>query len=104
MKKLIFLLLATLCFDSFAQQTNQAKIEELTEKNWQNGLSLLTDIVSMPNDAFYPEQIEVNLAWCENQFAKRGYTVERLETAGIPLMLVEKKQAGATKQPFFIFM
>jgi acetylornithine deacetylase/succinyl-diaminopimelate desuccinylase-like protein len=103
MKKLTFLLLVVLCFDAFAQQPNQAKIEELTEKSWQHGLSILTDLVSMPNDAFYPEQIEVNIAWCENQFDQRGFSTERLKTAGIPLLLVEKKQPGATKTALFYF-
>jgi acetylornithine deacetylase/succinyl-diaminopimelate desuccinylase-like protein len=33
----------------------------------------------------------------------RGYSTERLKTSGIPLLLVEKKQPGATKTALFYF-
>ncbi|GAA0880652.1 M20/M25/M40 family metallo-hydrolase [Algoriphagus jejuensis] len=75
----------------------------MTEAQWQPALSLLTEIVSMPNDAVFPEQIEVNIQWCEDIFEDRGWSVERLETAGIPLLLVEKTQAAATKTALFYF-
>jgi acetylornithine deacetylase/succinyl-diaminopimelate desuccinylase-like protein len=103
MKKFLLPVFLIASLNAFAQQPNQAKIEELTESQWQHGLSLLNDMVSMPNDAFYPEQIEVNIAWCENQFDMRGYSTERLKTSGIPLLLVEKKQPGATKTALFYF-
>ncbi len=98
-------LLFCLCisFTGFAQQIDQSKIKELTDNHWQQGLSILRDILSMPNDAFYPAQIAVNLAWTENQFAMRGFDTERLETGGIPLLLVEKKQPGASKTVLFYF-
>jgi acetylornithine deacetylase/succinyl-diaminopimelate desuccinylase-like protein len=103
MKKLTTLLFIFSAFSAFAQQPSKTRIEDLTEKQWQQGLSILTDIVSMPNDAFYPEQIEVNIVWSEDQFDKRGFTSERLKTSGIPLLLVEKKQPEATKTALFYF-
>jgi len=103
MKKLVSLLLILICFQAIGQSISQEKLKQLTDQNWQHGLSLLTDIVSMPNNAVFPEQIEVNIEWCENEFESRGYTSERLATDGIPLLLVEKKQAGATKTALFYF-
>ena len=47
-----------------AQTIDQAQLEALTEKQWQSGLRLLNELVSMPNDAVFPEQIAVNIAWC----------------------------------------
>jgi hypothetical protein len=38
-----------------AQTIDQAQLEALTEKQWQSGLRLLNELVSMPNDAVYPE-------------------------------------------------
>ncbi|WP_332913108.1 hypothetical protein [Algoriphagus boritolerans] len=66
-------------------------------------MNLLNEIVAMPNDAVFPEQIEVNIEWCENAFKERGWTQERLETGGIPLLLVEKKQPNAKKTALFYF-
>lgn len=103
MKKILLLAVSFICFQSFAQELKKATLEDLTEQNWQHGLTLLQEIVSMPNDAFYPEQIETNIAWSEKQFGERGWTTERLSTDGIPLLLVGKKSPGATKTILFYF-
>lgn len=87
----------------FAQTPNRSQLEALTEKQWQPALKLLNEIVAMPNDAVFPEQIEVNVQWCEQIFAARGWTYERLETGGIPLLLVEKKQPNSKKTALFYF-
>lgn len=86
-----------------AQTLNQTQLEALTEKQWQPALKLLNEIVAMPNDAVFPEQIEVNIQWCEQIFGARGWTYERLETGGIPLLLVEKKQPNSKKTALFYF-
>ena len=86
-----------------AQTPNRSELEALTEKQWQPALKLLNEIVAMPNDAFFPDQIEVNIVWCEAVFGARGWTQERLETGGIPLLLVEKKQPNAKKTALFYF-
>ncbi len=99
-----FLLLVLLISHGiFAQTPDRSQLESLTEKHWQSGLQLLNEIVSMPNDAVFPEQIEVNIQWCEAQFGKRDWTFERLETGGIPLLLVEKKNPKARKTTLFYF-
>ncbi|MDF2158422.1 M20/M25/M40 family metallo-hydrolase [Algoriphagus sp. CAU 1675] len=103
MKKYSFLLALGLGFQSFAQTPDQSALEQLTDKQWQKGLELLKEIVSIPNDAFYPEQVENNIQWCEEQFQKRGWTSERLETDGTPLLLVGKTQAKAEKTALFYF-
>jgi len=86
-----------------AQTLDKALLDALTEKHWQAGLQLLNELVAMPNDAVFPEQIEVNIAWCETAFSQRNWSVERLETGGIPLLLVEKKQPNAKKTALFYF-
>jgi acetylornithine deacetylase/succinyl-diaminopimelate desuccinylase-like protein len=103
MKKLLFIPILFLAFGLSSQTLEKARLERLTESNWQHGLDLLREIVSMPNDAYYPEQIAVNIQWCEEQFSQRGWTFERLETGGIPLLLAEKKQAGSKKTALFYF-
>ncbi|WP_035463747.1 M20/M25/M40 family metallo-hydrolase [Algoriphagus vanfongensis] len=103
MKKTI--LVATILFPifGFAQSPSRQQLDQLTDQSWLHGLDLLTEIVSMPNDATYPEQIEINIQWCEDQFAKRSWQSERLKTGGIPLLLAEKKQPGASKTALFYF-
>lgn len=101
MKRNLLLLFFLFSGNLFAQNTDQAALENLADKNWQHGLSLLTELVSIPNDAAYPEQIKPNIDWCKAQFASRSFEIQELETGGIPLLLVEKKSTGASKTLLF---
>ena len=58
---------------------------------------LLNEILSIPNDAFYPEEIEKNIQWCEKAFAQRGFSNTRIETQTVPLLLAERKHSNAEK-------
>ncbi|MFM8758212.1 MAG: hypothetical protein ACKODS_01520, partial [Methylophilaceae bacterium] len=41
--------------------------------------------------------IEKNVGWCENAFAKRGFTTKRLHTQTVPLLLAERNVKNAKK-------
>ena len=43
--------------------------------------------LSLPNDARVDGQLEPNLRWLETEFAKRGFTAQRLPNAGLDLVL-----------------
>lgn len=58
---------------------------------------MLKELLSIPNDAFYPEEIERNVLWCESAFEDRGFVTQRIATATVPLLLAERKHAGAKK-------
>jgi acetylornithine deacetylase/succinyl-diaminopimelate desuccinylase-like protein len=103
MRPLLFAFVFLWALNLQAQTPSRAQLESLTEKQWQPALRLLQEIVKMPNDAVFPDQIAVNITWCEEVFAARGWTHERLETGGIPLLLVEKKQPNAQKTALFYF-
>jgi acetylornithine deacetylase/succinyl-diaminopimelate desuccinylase-like protein len=49
------------------------------------------DLLSLANDAHYPEDIEKNVQWCEAAFPRRGFTTKRLPTATVPLLLAERR-------------
>ncbi|PZX51117.1 acetylornithine deacetylase/succinyl-diaminopimelate desuccinylase-like protein [Algoriphagus ratkowskyi] len=102
-KALLVLSAIFLTLPTFSQTPSKEALEALTEKSWQHGLHLLQEIVKMPNDAAYPEQISVNIEWCEQEFEKRGWQSELLETDGIPLLLVSKSQPKAEKTALFYF-
>lgn len=103
MKNTIFILFLFLSSKIIAQVPSQSELEQMTSDNWQSGVKLLNEIVAMPNDAVYPEQIEVNILWCERQFVERAWSSERLDTGGIPLLLAQKNQPGATQTVLFYF-
>ncbi len=98
MKKFI-LLFCILFFarEIHAQKFNQEYLDELSAVHTKKSFSLLKDLLSIPNDALYPDDIEKNLAWCEKAFQKRNFSTLRLETETVPLLLAERKVKNAKK-------
>lgn len=80
---LFFLLIPGL---GMSQQLSTQQIDQLSQKHAQQTLPELVDFLSLPNDAHFPEQLELNIAWLEKAFGDRGFVVERLSTGGIDLV------------------
>ncbi|MBB4079554.1 acetylornithine deacetylase/succinyl-diaminopimelate desuccinylase-like protein [Lewinella aquimaris] len=67
------------------------KIEQLTDRALPQAIQELTDFLAIPNDGNYPQQVEDNLAWCQQRFSSLGFAVTRLETPGMPLLFAEQR-------------
>ena len=80
---------------TYAQEPRER--DALSEKYAQNSFSLLKELLSIPNDAFYPEAIERNVKWCEKAFRERKFITSRIRTKAAPLLLAERKHASAEK-------
>lgn len=99
--KLLFLTLAfpTLLF-SQQLQTEGLKSDQLTQladKYAKASFEEFKAILSIPNDAHFPTDIEKNVEWCEMAFQKRAFTTTRLKTNGAPLLLAERKVENPQK-------
>lgn len=64
----------------------------------------LKELLAIPNDAHFPEEIERNVRWCERHFAERGFTNKRLETPGAPLLLAERKSTSPNAKTVLIYL
>ncbi len=97
--KIRFLLSFVLLIVNFThgQKINQQGLDELSSQFAKSSFPLLKEILSIPNDAFYPNAIEKNVKWCENQFAKRNFSTSRISTEKAPLLLAERKSKRAKK-------
>ncbi|MEM7514960.1 MAG: acetylornithine deacetylase, partial [Bacteroidota bacterium] len=94
----IFLLLTGFCItDTSAQQLSQAEMEALSAEYAIKSFPMLKALYSIPNDAHFPEDIEKNIQWCEEHFAQRDFTTQRIKTETVPLLLAERKHEGAEK-------
>ncbi|MEL7122380.1 MAG: acetylornithine deacetylase, partial [Bacteroidota bacterium] len=82
-----FLLL--LGYSTSYSQINQTKLNSTAEKFALNSWDLFYELLSIPNDAHYPEDIMKNVKWCENEFQARGFSTKRLKTETVPLVLAE---------------
>ncbi|NNF74761.1 MAG: M20/M25/M40 family metallo-hydrolase [Flavobacteriaceae bacterium] len=79
------------------QRINQDQLNAKALEHARASFDELHAFFSIPNDANYPEQIEPNVKWCEQAFAKRGFSTHRLETETVPLLLAERKNPNATR-------
>ena len=73
------------------------KLDALSRTHAQKSFPMLQELLSIPNDAFYPEHIEKNIVWCENAFNERRFLTQRLPTETVPLLLAERKHPQAKK-------
>jgi len=64
----------------------------------------LKEMLAIPNDAHFPEDIERNVQWCEEHFPKRGFTTRRLDTPGAPLLLAERKAGPKGAKTVLIYL
>lgn len=78
-------------------QINRGELNTISKKYAVSSFPLLKELLSIPNDAFYPEDIEKNVVWCEKAFSARSFTTTRIPTATVPLLLAEWKHKRAKK-------
>ncbi len=81
-----FLLLTGICYA-------QPSADELALKHARAVLDEFRDMLALPCDAHYPDDIEQNIRWCEKAFPERGLNTRRLTTTGIPLLLAERRSS-----------
>ena len=80
-----------------AQKWNAKKLEKLAKEYGQASLPMFHELLSLPNDAHFPKDIEKNVKWCEKAFQARGFSTKRLDTQSVPLLLAEKNASKAEK-------
>ena len=84
----LFIILLCSCLSLQAQ--NATELEALAQKHARKSFPILREILSIPNDAFYLEDIEKNVQWCEENFGARDFKTTRIETGRAPLLLAER--------------
>jgi hypothetical protein len=57
-----------------AQKSKPINTDALAEKHAVASFKEFYELLSIPNDAHHPEDIEKNVVWCEAAFSKRGFT------------------------------
>lgn len=78
-----------------SQQLDPGTIRTATVEALPDAVGLYRALLSLPNDAHRPDDILRLVEWIEGRFAERGFTTERLPTAGSPLLLAERRHPGA---------
>jgi len=103
LKKYLATILCALCSFAATAQSGSTDLDAVTEDYFLHGISILNELVAIPNDSHYPEQLEKNIEWSRENFEKRGFRSETLETNGVPLLLLEKIYPRAEKTVLIYF-
>ncbi len=93
--KYLFYLLAFSLTPLVAQKG--VDLDKISEKYAVQSFKEFYELLSLPNDAHFPLDIEKNIQWCESAFSKRGFATLRLNTPTVPLLLAERKVKNAKK-------
>lgn len=72
-------------------QLDPDRIRGLVEGVAPTALNTFRDYLALPNDARSPEAMTPMIAWVREAFEARGFTVIRLETEGLPLLVAERR-------------
>jgi acetylornithine deacetylase/succinyl-diaminopimelate desuccinylase-like protein len=78
-------------------QLNRTELDKMAMEQAMKSWDMFYELLSIPNDAHFPDFIEKNVVWCEKAFTQRGFSIQRLATPTVPILLAERKIAGAEK-------
>jgi acetylornithine deacetylase/succinyl-diaminopimelate desuccinylase-like protein len=84
-----------------AQQLTREQLEAATEAQVVPALELYRDILSLPNDAHFPEDMRRVINRLDEAFMERGFETSELETGSIPLLLAQRSFPGARRTVLF---
>jgi len=82
-----------LCSMALGQGLPVDEIRALADDNRGPAIALYREFLSLPNDANYPDDILRMVDWMDSAFRERGFSTQRLQTAGSPLLFAERHVA-----------
>ena len=82
----------------------QIDLDKIALEQAHESFGDLHELLSIPNDAHFPDDIEKNIVWAEKAFAKRGFTTKRLETEAVPLLLAQRKIANPNAKTMLAYL
>lgn len=103
MNKKIYVPLIIIFYSLSTFMNGQSPIE-LSQKDRLAALGLFKDLLALDNDAHMPDDIEINMQWCEKAFKERGFNTERLPTNGIPLLLATKGKLNSSLPTVLVYL
>ena len=73
------------------------RLQEMAESHATDAIGLFAEFLALPNDANHPADIEAQNKWILNAFRARGFTAQRLPTAGSDSVFAERPSPNAER-------
>lgn len=87
---LVILMFLSGVLQGMAQPMSSAKIKEVTLDHLEQGIHDLMELLKLPNDGHFDDQIQANLTKCRDLFQALDFRTEVITTEGAPLLYAEK--------------
>jgi acetylornithine deacetylase/succinyl-diaminopimelate desuccinylase-like protein len=105
MSKRLFLCAAFTCFGSLSlADSASTPSTEQAMRAVQASFPEYWELLSLPNDAAVPADVQKNAQWLEAAFRKRGFTTRQLPNAGKPLVYAELANQPAQAKTVLFYM
>ena len=101
MKKYL-LLLPLFCF-VLSIDAQPIDTKHVTYNLAKESLEQLKELLAIPNDANFPEDIEKNIVWVEKVMEEMNFKTKRLETATVPLLLADYANFDSNKKTVLFY-
>ena len=101
MKAILQIIALLLASSVYGQKYSSEKMEQLAKDQLSVAITELKTMLELPNDASYPEHVEMNVAWMAEAFKKRNFTIEKLNTGGPPILLASRGGKKSKKTVLF---
>ena len=76
----------------------------LSQEDKLASVALFKDLLAIPNDAHFHDDIEKNIVWCEEAFGQRNFTTRRIPSAGVPLLMAEYEHKLSNKPTLLVYL
>lgn len=73
------------------------QIQQQVELKTPEAIARYRELLSLPNDANYPNDIEKLSTWLTEEFSRRAFKVHKLKMSGSPIVYAERLVPGASK-------
>jgi len=91
--------LLVLIFSFFSNLLFSQNIDKnhITFQNAKSSLSEFKELLAIPNDAHYPEDIDKNADWCIRKLEALSFSAQKLQTATVPLVVASYNKVSKSK-------
>ncbi|MFK7932719.1 MAG: M20/M25/M40 family metallo-hydrolase [Saprospiraceae bacterium] len=99
-----FTCLVFLLFSFLIANAQSTTFDQIAHRYAQASFPAFAEMLGLPNDAHFPNDIEKNVQWSEENFQLRGFKTTRLNTSTVPLLLAEKRSDNENAKTVLIYL